>query len=258
MSLSIPFKKTDGGRADAGFKGRAGDCVARALAIASGVPYRDVYNRLAHGNSLEKKRGGKRGQRSARNGIFTTRKWFKSYMAELGFDWTATMGIGTGCKVHVRADELPAGRLVLNVSNHSCAVIDGVLHDAYDCSREGKRCVYGYWKQVRPAAPGPTPAPKKVRVVGPHRGHVKKLGSKLGASFEDDGDTIRVTAPEGHHWAGADVHELVHGYIDGKPDIQDILDRMGEGVAPCTADSCPGWYEGSGCDWWSEDQDDAA
>jgi len=26
------------------------------------------------------------------------------------------------------------------------AVIDGVLHDAYDCSREGTRCVYGYYK----------------------------------------------------------------------------------------------------------------
>jgi len=24
-------------------------------------------------------------------------------------------------------------------------VIDGVLHDTHDCSRDGTRCVYGYW-----------------------------------------------------------------------------------------------------------------
>ena len=42
-------------------------------------------------------------------------------------------------------DELPKGRLICHVSRHSCAVIDGVLNDTYDCSRMGTRCVYGYW-----------------------------------------------------------------------------------------------------------------
>jgi len=28
------------------------------------------------------------------------------------------------------------------------AVIDGVINDTYDCSREGTRCVYGYWEKV--------------------------------------------------------------------------------------------------------------
>ena len=55
------------------------------------------------------------------------------------------MGIGTGCKVHLRADELPAGRLVAALSHHMVAVIDGIIHDTYDCSREGTRCVYGYF-----------------------------------------------------------------------------------------------------------------
>jgi hypothetical protein len=32
------------------------------------------------------------------------------------------------------------------VSRHAVAVIDGVIHDTYDCSRGGKRCVYGYWR----------------------------------------------------------------------------------------------------------------
>jgi hypothetical protein len=71
---------------------------------------------------------------------------FKDYMLRQGFVWTPTMKIGTGCRVHVRANELPMGRLVLNLSKHLTAVIDGVLYDAYDCSRNGSRCVYGIWK----------------------------------------------------------------------------------------------------------------
>ena len=86
--------------------------------------------------------------RSARNGIYTTRKWFKDYMLELGFVWTATMQIGSGCNTHLKADELPSGRLVCNVSRHAVAVIDGVIHDTHDCSRGGKRCVYGYWRKA--------------------------------------------------------------------------------------------------------------
>ena len=144
--VAIRFVHNDGGRESAGFKGSAGDCVCRAIVIATGLPYADVYKRLAEGNATQRasKRTPKQ-KRSARNGIYTKRKWFKDYMTELGFMWVPTMFVGQGCKVHLRANELPTGRLVCNVSNHLCAVIDGVLHDTYDCSRSGTRCVYGYW-----------------------------------------------------------------------------------------------------------------
>lgn len=143
----IPFKYNDGGRKEAGFKGTAGDCVCRAIAIASGLPYKEVYEFLANGNASQRKSKHTRDtKRSARNGIYTTRKWFKDYMISLGFKWTPTMFIGSGCNVHVRPNELPKGRLVLNLSKHSTAFIDGVLQDTYDCSRDGTRCVYGYWQ----------------------------------------------------------------------------------------------------------------
>lgn len=141
----------DGGREAAGFKGQAGDCVARAIAIVTGKPYAEVYERLAKGNAAQRvtkhsrRHGRTRGVKTARNGIWTKRKWFADYMAELGFAWTPTMQIGQGCKVHLKADELPPGRLVITVSKHYTAVIHGVLHDTYDCSRGGTRCVYGYW-----------------------------------------------------------------------------------------------------------------
>ena len=148
----VTFHRDDGGREAAGFKGRAGDCVTRAIAIASGRPYQEIYDRLAEGNATqrmsrrERQSNSRTGRKTARHGIFTKRKWFKDYMKELGFKWVACMGIGTGCQVHVRADELPSeGRLVLNLRKHSVAYVDGVLRDTYDCSRHGTRCVYGYY-----------------------------------------------------------------------------------------------------------------
>ncbi|MGH2478016.1 MAG: hypothetical protein ACRDIL_22445 [Candidatus Limnocylindrales bacterium] len=55
------------------------------------------------------------------------------------------MAIGSGWRVHLRADELPAGWLIVQLSGHVTAVIDGVVHDTHDPSRHGTRCVYGYW-----------------------------------------------------------------------------------------------------------------
>ena len=105
------FVYNDGGREAAGYKGTAGDCVCRSIAIAAQLPYQQVYDRLAEGNASQRKstRTGKK-SRSARNGINTTRKWFKDYMLELGFVWTPTMQIGSGCQVHLKAEELPSGR----------------------------------------------------------------------------------------------------------------------------------------------------
>ena len=139
------FTINDGGRQAAGFKGTAGDCVARSIAIASGLPYTEVYAKLAQETGSQ--RAGKAGKRSAsaRNGINVGRKWFKDYMASIGFVWVPTMGIGTGCKVHLNADELPKGRLIVSVSKHYTALIDGVINDLYNPDRGGKRCVYGYW-----------------------------------------------------------------------------------------------------------------
>ena len=67
----------------------------------------------------------------------------------LGFKWTPTMLIGQGCKVHLLADELPKGKLIVNVSKHFTCVIDGIINDTYDCSREGTRCVYGYYTLIK-------------------------------------------------------------------------------------------------------------
>ncbi len=40
------------------------------------------------------------------------------------------------------------GRLIVSVSKHMTAVIDGVIHDTHNPSRDGTRCVYGYWTKI--------------------------------------------------------------------------------------------------------------
>lgn len=136
---SLRFMRTDGGRSTSGFTGEApGDCVVRAWAIALERDYRTVYDELF---ALQREQRVKRP--SPRDGV--TKRACRTYAERQGWVWTPTMAIGSGCTVHLRADELPAGRLVASVSKHLCAVIDGVVHDLYDPSRGGTRCVYGYW-----------------------------------------------------------------------------------------------------------------
>lgn len=142
------FIFNDGGRAEAGYKGQTGDCVCRSICIVTGKSYDEVYQALAEGNFTQRKsKHSKKGKRTATNGINTKRKWFNEYMLSLGFKWVPTMFVGVGCKMHLKKEELPTGKIICNVSKHFVAVVDGVINDIYDCSREGTRCVYGYYYQ---------------------------------------------------------------------------------------------------------------
>jgi hypothetical protein len=142
----------DGGRHAAGFKGATGDCVVRAIAIAGELRYAEVYDALHRAaladpwvrRKLERRYGARAPvHASPRAGV--QRRVYDRYLFDHGWTWTPTMKVGQGCTVHLRADELPGGRLVVRVSRHMCAVIDGVIHDTHDPSRAGTRCVYGYW-----------------------------------------------------------------------------------------------------------------
>lgn len=139
----LPFVRDDGGRAAAGFRGHARDCTCRAIAIAMQRPYREVYDELTRRAKSARRRRNGRTHGSARTGVSTA--IINAYFADAGWIFVPTMTIGSGCRVHLAAGELPAGRLVARVSGHLAAVIDGTLHDTYDSGRGGTRCVYGYW-----------------------------------------------------------------------------------------------------------------
>lgn len=141
----LEFVYSDGGRSKY-FSGKyARDCVCRAICNATGEDYMKIYERI---NEVAKsERTGKRKKKvsNARNGVYKTT--YRKVLAELGWEWVPTMQIGQGCKVHLRTDELPTGTIIVAIAKHLTVVKDGQLLDTFDCSEDGQRCVYGYYRK---------------------------------------------------------------------------------------------------------------
>ena len=136
MGTLMEYIYNDGGRSKY-FKGKARDCVCRAISIASNRDYKEVYD------SLKKALG------TPRNGVFTTNKAFKNWMVANGFVWTPCSGIGVKTSVHFIEGELPKGRLVCSVAKHYVAVVDNKVYDTWDSrynSFNEVRRIYGYWE----------------------------------------------------------------------------------------------------------------
>jgi len=149
-SQAFPFQYHDGGRGEADFKGSAGDCVVRSIAIAANLPYLQVYQDLGEANErYANERDNKLSRHLVRRGSSPRngnhRNVFHDYILSHGFEWVPTMKVGAGCQVHLRPEELPLGTLIVKVSKHLTTVIDGVIFDTHNPSRGGNRCVYGYY-----------------------------------------------------------------------------------------------------------------
>lgn len=145
----IDFINTDGGRSKYFTGEKAGDCVIRAIAIATKQDYKEVYDQMFNLNREFSKGRSKKARKlkekgsSPRNGNF--KEVYEPYILGLGFSWVSCMGIGTGMQTHLNKAELPKGILILRLSKHLACVINHTLYDSFDCSRNGKRGVYGYW-----------------------------------------------------------------------------------------------------------------
>ena len=127
------FKYNDGGRAKYFAAEKVGDCVTRAIAIATENDYKTVYDTAAKFLGY-----------TPRNGVY--KKDVRRLIEHFGGRWVSCMKVGQGCKVHLRDNEIPMdGRLICQLSHHATAVVDGVINDTFDASRDGTRCVYGYW-----------------------------------------------------------------------------------------------------------------
>lgn len=127
----MAYKYNDGGRAAAGFKGNAGDCVVRALAIALNLDYKELYKKLAKAN-------GKLGRaKSARNGV--AKEIYEKVLRQYGYRWCQAPKFD-GRKA--RTTDMRAGVVICRQANHLVTVIDGVAHDIFDSTQ---RMVYGYY-----------------------------------------------------------------------------------------------------------------
>jgi hypothetical protein len=166
FSLREPMKAVydDGGREAAGFKASK-DCVVRAIALVMERDYAEIYHIMEQRNHkwlqttrqrwirMMRKRDPKKVLKMAHPKTGTYKESYHDWILDQGYEWVPTMKIGSGCTVHLAAGELPMGRLIVVVSRHLTAVIDGVVHDTHDCTRRGTRCVYGYYVKRPPAQP---------------------------------------------------------------------------------------------------------
>jgi hypothetical protein len=140
----------DGGRAAAGYDDVDGGCVPRAIAIATGKPYREVHDALvaaatayaeAHRDPVaEWIKEGRDGRGfDPDHGCYPA--VYRPYLESLGWQFTSTRDQ----KVRLRADELPSGKVIAQVHQHLVAVIDGKIRDTYDSGGGGRRPVKGYY-----------------------------------------------------------------------------------------------------------------
>lgn len=127
----MAYVYNDGGRADAGYKGSAGDCGARAMAIALDLYYQVAYDELAQAN---KDAGG---AKSARNGIM--KDVYSKVLERHGWVWHPAPKF-VGRKAY--ASDMPQGTVIARMAGHFVCIIDGVVQDTFDCSH---KMVYGFW-----------------------------------------------------------------------------------------------------------------
>jgi hypothetical protein len=152
--------KDDGGRRRSGIargsrRDETSDCVARAIAIATEKPYREVHDALTAAKVRHVAAGGdgdwarwarrRKGARTFHADYGVADEVYGPYLEHLGWRFTSTKELPRGRGIHLRADELPRGRLIVHLPRHLTAVIDGVIHDTNDCSDEGRYRIQGYW-----------------------------------------------------------------------------------------------------------------
>ena len=141
------FIFNDGGRKEAGYKGSADDCAARAMSIALNIPYKTAYSELAK----ENKDHGKAKAKSARNRI--SKEIYSEVLKRHGWVWVwaPTFKVLEGYKNSegkvlfgrkAKCKDMPLGTVIARQAFYHVAVINGIPQDTWDCS---EKTVYGYW-----------------------------------------------------------------------------------------------------------------
>ena len=117
----IGYEFNDGGRAAAGYKGSAGDCVARAFAILTGMDYKTAYKLFAEANSEVT------GKVSARNGI--KRTVWPQVFEDYGI---VKMKLRRGVRPTYSEAYAMFGDCIVKTTKHVAAIKDGKLQDTGD------------------------------------------------------------------------------------------------------------------------------
>jgi hypothetical protein len=156
------------------------DCACRAIAIATERPYHEIW---AAFKALLELEGPRR-----RSGVDESVQ--HKLMESLGWTWVPTT------KTDLREDDLPSGRLVVCIKGHSVAVINGVVHDTYNCSRKKNGYspqVFGYYKKDDRQATMQGMSADRKKVLD---AVTKILALADGTNYEAEAATARAKAAE--------------------------------------------------------------
>ena len=130
----MTFVYNDGGKPDS--VKNDNDCTVRAINIATGLGYKEVAKRLR-----KAARNGRAGNGTISRGVY--REDTTAALKELGWVWCKAPKFN-GRKA--RYYDMPSGTVIVSMAHHISVVIDGKLHDTFDCR---EKMVYGYWAKQK-------------------------------------------------------------------------------------------------------------
>lgn len=158
---ALPYNRTDGGRQDAITDGEIdsrinkGDCVTRAIAIATNTPYAEVYEDIKYLCETEKPVFDRK-MSDPNNGVYP--ELYMPYIEQY-FNVTAKAYDEEHLDKphrHVSSEDFGTGTFIVQIHRHLLAIIDGVIHDSWDSNNKGWRtkrnqhdgqnCVIRWWK----------------------------------------------------------------------------------------------------------------
>ena len=127
----INYEYNDGGRAQAGFKGDAGDCQVRAICIATDLTYKKVYDTIAktfkkhdypqsaNVYKIGRKKPGKRNPRIIQDDILK------------GFGFKKVK-LGKGSRPTYTEAYEEFGNCIVTTTKHFTSLVDEALQDTFD------------------------------------------------------------------------------------------------------------------------------
>ena len=155
----IDYHYDDGGREAAGYRGRTGDCVVRAIAVCARQDYRAVYLTMAEhmkrngyaasGNAYAIRERTRRAPR--RKGQITVRRVQDHVLELYGF---RKVRLPAGARPTFTEAHQRYGDFIVGTTKHVAAVVDGALRDTFDgrTYEWAKPRTESGWDVFRPAA----------------------------------------------------------------------------------------------------------
>ena len=155
----IDYQYDDGGREAAGYRGRTGDCVVRAIAVCARQDYRAVYLTMAEhmkrngyaasGNAYAIRERTRRAPR--RKGQITVRRVQDHVLELYGF---RKVRLPAGARPTFTEAHRRFGDCIVGTTKHVAAVVDGALRDTFDgrVYEWAKPRTESAWDVFRPAA----------------------------------------------------------------------------------------------------------